>query len=106
MAGRKPKFKVVLKSKNTGTSQGLVAIWESEDKPGLFSGKFENEIKQIILQDGTVINPDQVYVNLYVNDPEPGGKHVTPSHVNPATGNAHWSESDGTPAVSHGDTPF
>ena len=107
MAGRKPSYKVVLKSKNTGTSQGLVAIWESEDRPGLFSGKFENEIKQIILQDGTVINPDQVYINLYDNREESsGGKHVAPSHINPATGVAHWSESDGTPAVSHGDTPF
>ena len=107
MAGRKPSYKIVLKSKNTGTSQGLVAIWENQEKPGLFSGKFENEIKEITLQDGTVINPSQVWINLYDNREESsGGKHVSPSHVNPATGNAHWSESDGTPAVSHGDTPF
>jgi hypothetical protein len=105
MAGRKPKFKVVLKSKNTMNTQGLCAIWENEDRPGLFSGKFEDEIKQIVLKDGKVVNFDQVWVNLYVNNEESvGGKHETPSHINPGTGKAHWAESDGTPAGD--DTPF
>ncbi len=104
MAGRKPKFKVVLKSKNTGTAQGLVAIWENEDRPGLFSAKFENEIKQIVLQDGKGVNPDQWWGNLYINDDTPGGKHEAPSHQNPETKVAHWATTDGTPASD--DTPF
>ncbi len=104
MAGRKPKFKVVLKSKNTGTAQGLVAIWENDERPGLFSGKFEDEIKQIVLQNGKVVNPSDCWINLYINEETPGGKHETPSHINPATGKAKWAESDGLPASD--DTPF
>ncbi len=104
MAGRKPKFKLVLKSKNTGNTQGLCAIWENEDRPGLYSGKFEDEIQQIVLKDGKVVNFNQCWINLYVNDEDNGGKHSAPSHINPNTGKAHWAESDGLPAQP--ETPF
>ncbi len=105
MAGKKPKFKVVLRSKNSVRVQGLVAIWENDERPGLFSGKFENEIKQIVLQDGKVVNPGDCWINLYINDEDkPGGKHEAPSHQNPETKVAHWATTDGTPASD--DTPF
>ena len=106
MAGRKPSFKVVLKSKHTMTSQGLCAIWENEDRPGLYSGQFESEIESVKLKNGTEIFPSGVFINLYDNREENsnGGKHQTPSHINPDTGKAHWSESDGTPASD--DAPF
>ena len=106
MAGEKPRFKFVVKSKSTGTSQGVAAFWEREN--GMISGVFENEIEAIVLKDGTRIGADQVWVNMYDNAKDNakdnGGKHNAPTHKNPETGKAHWATTDGTPPVD--DSPF
>tara|TARA_R110000803_G_scaffold204603_1_gene270735 strand:+ start:424 stop:732 length:309 start_codon:yes stop_codon:yes gene_type:complete len=102
MAGEKPRFKFVVKWKATGTSQGVAAFWEREN--GMISGVFENEIEAIILKDKTRINADQVWVNMYDNAKDNGGKHNAPTHKNPETGKAHWATTDGSPPVDN--SPF
>ena len=106
MAAEKPRFKFYIKSKITGTNLNVAAFWEREN--GMISGCFENDIAEITLKDGTRINPDQVWVNMWDNAKETpknaGGKHETPKESKPA----HWAISDGLPAEEYkpDDVPF
>ena len=106
MAGEKPRFKFYVKSKITGTNLNVAAFWERDN--GMISGTFENDIAEIILKDGMVINPDQVWVNMWdnakPNEKATGGKHETPKEKKPA----HWATTDGLPATEYkpDDVPF
>jgi len=104
MAGEKPRFKFYVKSKNTGTNCNVAAFWVREN--GMISGTFEQEIAEIVLRDGTRINPDQVWCNMWDNEKENvkfGAKHEAPKESNVS----HWAISDGTPpAEIKPDAPF
>ena len=61
----KPKYNIRAKSKTTGDKLYLMAFWEGEKGNG---GKFDQTVDRIVLKDGKVIKPDQIYLDLFVND--------------------------------------
>ena len=54
--GRKPDITITAKPKQGGSDdrKKLVAIWENEN--GMLSGKLGFDVKEIVLNDGTVID--------------------------------------------------
>lgn len=98
MAGDKPSFKVLLVSKADKTRRvGLLAAWPSMQGDS-FTGKFDQQIVAIKLADGTVVKPDQVYINLYDNREQGAAK---PTPAKPST-----KADEPPPDFGEDDTPF
>jgi hypothetical protein len=68
--GERPKYRVVAKSKTSGNFQDILAIWENNDRPGLFSGQLDRDVESIKLKSGHVITNADVYWNLQIRKDE------------------------------------
>ena len=64
MAGKKPDYRVVAKSKSSGKFQDIAAFWIGEK--GL-SGQLDKGIAKIVLTNGAVITSDTCWFNLQEN---------------------------------------
>lgn len=64
MAGKKPDYRVVAKSKTSGKFQDIAAFWIGDRG---ISGQLNKEVAKIVLTNGAVITPDGCYFNLQEN---------------------------------------
>lgn len=64
MAGKKPDYRVVAKSKSSGKFQDIAAFWIGEKG---VSGQLDKGIAKIVLTNGAVITPDTCWFNLQEN---------------------------------------
>lgn len=81
MAGEKPKYRVVAKSKSSGNYQALMAFWENENGT---SGIIDAEVAEIRLKNGATLTTGKdgnCYLNLYVNEPTTTAKTATAEPV-------------------------
>ena len=67
MAGKKPDFNIRVKSKASGNTLYLAAFWKNEKG---ISGTLDRKVKKIVLDDNTIITPESIYLDLFVNEPK------------------------------------
>ena len=64
MAGKKPDYRVVAKSKSSGNFQDIAAFWIGDKG---VSGQLDKNIAKIVLTNGAVITPETCWFNLREN---------------------------------------
>ena len=76
MAGQRPNYRVVAKSKASGKFQDIAAFWIGDKG---ISGQLDKDIEKIVLTNGAVIKPDTCYFNLQENKEQASPEQQQPA---------------------------